>query len=351
MAIDNPIDHPRTLSVMPTYQCTAACTSCGTLSSPNVTTKLSTTQVLKSIDQARGAGVGVVVFTGGEATLEMETLLSGLSAASAAGLRTRLVTNAHWSTTDLQAVHILDEFMAAGLNEINFSTGDQHARFVPVHDVLRAVRHSLAVGLTPAVMIETTARAKVTRALLENDAYHSETMHIYPGRVVKFNESPWMPLKPHRRETYAEGTAIDSGNIDRASGCDSVLSTLTVQADGSLGACCGLGMRLIPELQVGHVDEVPIDAAFATAEQDLLKRWIRLEGPERILQWAAQKDQSIEWEGMYAHRCQACLRMYKDPAVRQIIEQNYAEKVPDILFGEYLLYQFRHGDPSNEIPG
>jgi hypothetical protein len=111
-------------------------------------------------------------------------------------------------------------------------------------------------------------------------------------------------------------------------------------------------MRLIPELNLGHIDDVSLNDAIAEAENDLLKRWIRLEGPERILAWAAEKDRSIEWEGRYAHRCQACLRLYKDPAVRTVIAEHYQEKVPDLLFGEYLLYQFQpaaaggDGDPG-----
>jgi hypothetical protein len=69
--------------------------------------------------------------------------------------------------------------------------------------------------------------------------------------------------------------------------------------------------------------------------QDLLKRWIRMEGPERIVAWAATKDTSIEWEGMYAHRCQACLRLYKDPAIRDVVAEHFMEKMPDLIFGEF----------------
>jgi len=158
--------------------------------------------------------------------------------------------------------------------------------------------------------------------------------------LVKFSESPWMPLNPAKKENYPPGMAIDRNNLAKVRGCDSVIQTITVQADGRIGACCGLGMRLVPELQVGRIGEISLTEGFSEAEDDLLKRWIRAEGPERILAWAAEKDPSIKWEGMYAHRCQACIRLYRDPAVRRIIADQYIEKIPDIVFREFLLYEF-----------
>jgi hypothetical protein len=97
-------------------------------------------------------------------------------------------------------------------------------------------------------------------------------------------------------------------------------------------------MRLIPELNIGSIEDTTIFDAIRDGETDLLKRWIRMEGPEKILAWAASKDSSIEWEGQYAHRCQACLRLYKDDAVRAVIREHHMEKMPDVIYGEYLLY-------------
>lgn len=336
----------RILSLMPTYRCTAACTSCGTLSSPHAKAALTLEQVTGAIRQAKDAGVGLVVFTGGEATLEPESLFTGLRLARDLGLLTRLVTNAHWAGTDEEASAMLADLRAAGLDEINYSTGDQHARFVPVENVLRAVRAAVEAGLAPAVMVETTARRTVTKQVLEEHPYHRETVRRFPGRIVKFSESPWMPLQPSRVESYPDGMAVTAETLPGVRGCDSVLGTVTVQADGAIGACCGLGMRLVPELRVGTVGETTIAEAFDEAEADLLKRWLRVEGPERILAWAATKDPSIEWEGMYAHRCQACLRLYRDDRVRDVVERHHAEKMPDVVFAEYLLYHMPVAPPA-----
>src|SRR5207249_10291620 len=70
--------------------------------------------------------------------------------------------------------------------------------------------------------------------------------------------------------------------------------------------------------------------------KDFLKVWIHYQGPEKILAWAAERDRSIQWEGMYGHRCQACIRVYRDPAVRAVIQNHYQQVIPDVLQSAWL---------------
>ena len=65
-----------------------------------------------------------------------------------------------------------------------------------------------------------------------------------------------------------------------------------------------------------------------------------MEGPERILEWASTHDPEIQWEDMYAHRCQACIRLYKDSRVKTVIQEHHQEKIADVLFNEWLLYHY-----------
>jgi hypothetical protein len=179
-------------------------------------------------------------------------------------------------------------------------TGDQHARFVPVKRVIMATDAALAAGLRVAIMVETTRERSITRESIEGD----------PGYValrdrhgpVMINESPWMPLSPSVRGDYEPDQLVNSRTLPAHGGCDSVLSTTTVQADGTIAACCGIGMRLVPELQVGDIRSTELVEADRRAADDFLKRWIRVEGPERILAWAASKDDSIEWEDSILRR-------------------------------------------------
>jgi organic radical activating enzyme len=242
---------PRTLTLMPTYACTASCRHCGTLSHPNARHRLDLDTVLVAIREAHELGFANVVFTGGEATLEWPNLLEGISCAHALRMPVRLVTNAHWATSPEVAAGRLAELRDAGLSEINFSTGDEHARFVPVDAVVTASLASVRLGFAPFIMVELREERRVTKsvvlALLQASSQGQDEL-----ARIRIEESPWMPLSPSKVAQYPEGVAVDSKNLARQRGCDNVLQTFVVQADGRIGACCGLGMRLIPELQVEH---------------------------------------------------------------------------------------------------
>jgi organic radical activating enzyme len=326
---------PKTLSIMPTYTCTAACTDCGSLSSPHARDRISSDLIQSAIRQAHRLGFANVVFTGGEATLRWRDLIEGLSLARALGLPTRLVTNAHWASTPQRANDRLQELIDAGLDEINYSTGDEHARFVPLERVVHATVAAVRAGLPVSVMIELRRRRAVTAQSIQE---HPLILELGPdaGRIM-IHESPWMPLDPDVTADYAGGDVVTAANLDTRAGCENVLRTYTVQADGKVAVCCGLAQRLIPELSpVEAVGDDFLERAVSAGEADFLKLWIHYFGPERILAWAAQKDPSISWEGRYAHTCQACARLYRDKKVRDVIREHAAEMVATVLQSAWL---------------
>jgi hypothetical protein len=270
-------------------------------------------------------------------------LIKAISYASSLELMTRVVTNAYWAVNDRAAKERMNSFVSAGLWEINFSTGDQHVRFVPIDRVIRATRVAVEVGLPVSVMVETVKERKITKTIIEDLAELKQIRQDFPNAHINIHESPWMPLSAYDAADYPEGISINSSNVASCKGCDSVLSTTTIMADGTIGACCGLGMRLIPELHLGNIREVSLEKAETIADNDFLKRWIRIEGPERILAWAATHNPNIVWENLYAHRCQACLRIYQDHEIRETIQNHHQEKIVDVLYGEWLRF---HYDPN-----
>jgi hypothetical protein len=283
-----------------------------------------------AIDQAARAGYGTVVFTGGEPTLAGSGLLEPMRQAALLGLRVRIVTNAHWAANDEAAVRRVNDFVCAGLAEINFSTGDQHARFVPLKNIFYATRAAVAAGLGVAIIVETVKMRSITK---EHVAAHPEFKRIledFPFAEIPVIEWVWTPLSPYVLERYPDGLTANKSNIDTRKGCDNVLTTMTLRADGNISACCGVGARFIRELTVGNIRKVDLAEADQIATGDFLKQRIRTEGPERILAWAATYDPEIRWENMYAHRCQACARLHSDPKVRRVIADHGASPMAGV---------------------
>ncbi|WP_086843040.1 radical SAM protein [Amycolatopsis kentuckyensis] len=335
MTVDSLVGKRKTLSVMPTFTCTAACTDCGTLSSPQSRERLPLDVITAAIDQAHRLGFANVVFTGGEATLRWRDLLAALAHARDLGLPARLVTNAHWAANPERAREKLAALVEAGLTEINYSTGDEHARFVPVERVVHAAVAAVRAGIPVVVMIEQRRIRTVTADAIRS---HPLVEALGPAAErVRITESAWMPLDPAARAEYPDGAVTTAANLATRRGCDHVLQTYTVQADGRIGACCGLGLRTIAELNPATVEDTDfLTAAMTRSEADFLKLWLHYFGPERVLAWAAGHDPAIDWEGRYAHPCQACGRVYRDERVRAVIREHYREMVAIVLQSAWL---------------
>jgi len=334
----------KTLSVMLTYACTAACKNCGTSSSPKDKNKLNLGAALSGIEQAKTLNFSNVVFTGGESTLRWKDLLVALRHAREFELPTRLVTNAHWATSPARASILIDELRQAGLDEINFSTGDQHVRFVPLERVIFAAVAAIKRKMAVHIMIELTEERAISKDDVLNHAHIQQLSEDERGLLMT-TESPWMPLDPDDIESYPEGIAIDGSNVSKSLGCDSVLQTYVLQADGRIGSCCGLGMRHVPELSVGITEgDSFLSEAIQAAEEDFLKIWLRYKGPEKILAWVAKYDPEISWEGKYGHCCQACMRIYQDPRVHEVIHNHYHEIVSEVV---QLAWLNEHYIPKN----
>lgn len=322
---------PKTLSIIPTYTCTAECRDCGTFSSPRDHTCLGLETILAAIDQAKELGFYNIVFTGGESTLRWKDLLTSIEYAHSIGFPTRIVTNAHWATSMKRANEYIDELIKVGLSEINYSTGDEHTRFVPIEHIINATVAALERNLRVCIMIELKAERKITMAdILEHPMITS--LKTKQRKLLQVSEGPWMRVNPFSVEQYPEDIVINKNNVAMCTGCDSVLQTYVSEANGRIGACCGLGMRIIPELNIGvSQGKNFLKKAIEDSENDFLKVWLYCKGPEKILAWAAEKNPEIKWENMYAHRCQACLRLYKDPKVAEVIREYYTEMISDVL--------------------
>lgn len=346
MKILDPLPNDRILSLLLTLRCTAECTHCGTSSSPRVHSRLPAAQARVLIDDAANAGYRLVVFTGGEPMLYGVDLYELIAHAQCHGQSTRVVTNGFWALGERATARTVRWLTAAGLREINFSTGDQHSRFVPVENVIRGARAALDSGLVVSMMIEVVEAATVTRQTIMEHPLFKELFSDHEAQLINFCESPWMPLDADTIAEYPPDLAANASNLGRRVGCDSILNTTTVLADGRIMACCGLGTQSIPELEVGHVDRNSLAEVDRRMSDDFLKRWIKIEGPERILAWAASKDPSIEWENLYAHRCQACKRLYSDETVRSVISAHHGEKIADVLFQEWMMFHYAGEDAA-----
>jgi Radical SAM superfamily/4Fe-4S single cluster domain len=311
---------PHTLSLITTHQCTAACDHCCFNCTPKIIDAIPVNRLHTLIDEAAELGtIQVIVFTGGECFLLGTDLYELIAHAKRNGFVTRCVTNGYWGTA-ANAQNVVDSLVSAGLDEINFSTGEEHASYVPADRVRVAALACNNAGIRVLINIE-----------LFNDTSFGATSFIgsdglcgaVESKAIRVQRNVWIegdgarPLA-HRREH-------SRFSPDRIGGCHTALSVLAVTPKQSLVACCGLHMERIPELHLGSIKEESLLSLTRRVPDDFLKIWIHVEGPERILQFVKSKVPEYRLPEESVHPCTTCLHLYKDDVARATIVDHYSE--------------------------
>jgi hypothetical protein len=114
-----------------------------------------------------------------------------------------------------------------------------------------------------------------------------------------------------------------------------------------LASCCGLTFEHIDEMKVGSTQEYSLRELYDNQLDDFIKIWLRVDGPEKIFDFAARKDPRILYPPADTHPCQTCTGLFLNERVRNVLAESYQEVVPEVLFRYHLLRNLRRrAEPS-----
>ncbi|MBJ7262446.1 MAG: radical SAM protein [Burkholderiaceae bacterium] len=317
---------PRCLTVLATYKCTAECKECCFESSPRLKQRLTLEEIKSAIRQAHRSfpSIEVVVFSGGETFLLKDDLISAIAYATELGLLTRCVTNGFWGKAEHVAHRTVQSLVAAGLTEINISTGADHQEFVPFASVETASRCLVEGKIRTLVTIEADKPDGVCMETALNSPIFGTLLREQPG-LFSLQSNSWMPFKTNyedRRVSLARGSL--------ETGCKQLLTNIVVTPYKKMSACCGLTFEHIPELTLGDLNDENMTSLYEMARKDFLKIWIHTDGPSVIMRKLFGEDIDDDL-AQFKHICQACVVLHKHPTVRAEIRRRYAESMPDVL--------------------
>lgn len=321
---------PHTLALITTYRCTAACDHCCFSCSPGNAEAIPSRNIRKYIEQASQIpSIKVVVFTGGECFLLGRELDDLVQVAADKGLVARFVSNGYWATSRAAARHRLERLQRCGLKEANYSTGEQHARFVPPEYVRHGAMAAAELGLTSLVAVDAFGDSQ-----FDFDAFVDEPefqRHIEAGTVV-LKVSPWMRFDGRRRLAYTKHY-LNKMKQHRSFGigCATLLKVLGVTPAEDLCVCCGLTLEQIPEMVVGSLRNNTMSELLASTQDDFLKIWIYLQGPDAVLRYARKLDPRIQSPRQQAHTCEVCRYIYRNARIRETVMNHPPENMRDII--------------------
>lgn len=326
--------HPKVLSLIATYKCTAACRHCCFNSNRSRSKRLTLDEMENFINVCDEApSVECIVFTGGECFLLGKDLIKAVEFASKKGLSTRCVTNGYWAESPESARKRLRPLKDAGLGELNISTGDYHQEWISEKSVLNAAEAAVELELKHTmIIVERYKGCRVTARRLAANDYVRALYEASSTSKARFDiiESPWMPMDYNETIEQTADLTANGKNAHLRGGCRSIFTTIAITPHKDIGICCGLSRDLIPELNLPP-DTAPLLKRLAESSTDFIKIWLFVDGPEKILSWAASKNPGIDWERRYGHPCQACLALYKNPIVKETVLEHHHERVTDVL--------------------
>lgn len=338
----NPIN-PKIITIITTYKCSAACRECCFQCSPKISVRLSYEEIKNFIEksvESFGETLKICVFTGGECTLLGEDLFKSIRFAKNMGLRTRIVTNGYWAKTKMSAEKMILKLVNAGLDEINYSTGDNHQEWVSFSTIKNAVLASTAYKLLTFVSIESFSGAKFTKKNFEEDEELNELMD---KSMLNVMSTSWISLK---NEDIIKKSGKKLDNNYNYSGCDSILNFLGLDPYNKIVACCGLTMEYIPSMKLGEFKDKDLKKLHYEQFNDFMKIWIFVEGAEKVLYYASQKNNKlVKYIQTIVHPCQACAYIYNSKEIRETLFKYYHEVFDSVI----LKYENKRKQYYNQI--
>lgn len=329
---------PKVVTLLTTFKCSAKCANCCFQCSPTVSKKMTFEEMKEWIGKCVKAypSIDMVVFSGGECTLLGKTLLKIISFASSLGLHTRIVTNAWWANSYKTALNYVEKLKVAGLTEINFSTGDDHQRWIPFRYVRNAAVASFRKGLGCAINVETHDKSKFDfeKCLLKDRVLASCCSSIINGeRHIYVEHGVWASMREQDGKPFRYDMFKASLNYKR---CNNLFDNIPINPYGEVLACCGITSERNPYLRLGNIKCEEIHRLYERSFMDILKVWLYVSGPISILQFIYDVKKKT-YDVPAQHMCVLCKGIFENAEYMSILKAHINDYAPSVLLKYNLL--------------
>lgn len=224
--------------------------------------------------------------------------------------------------TNQLSINRLKPLVNAGLYEINFSTGDEHSKFVSPENIVNAVLASKELGIrTIIISVESPEDAKLSSSYFKS---HPILGDFISKKQVGCIDASWISFK-QEKETYR----LELQSLNRRP-CDNIFKGIYINPYSQLLSCCGLTVEYNKFLKLGNLEKHSIRDLYEKQFDDLFKLWLFLEGPmaiyEKVMMYQNKAPKSL------GHECAYCMELIRDLTNTNTISEIIQNEMPKLLF-------------------
>lgn len=340
--IENPIKiiEPEILTFITTFKCTAACKNCCFQCSPKPK-KMMTFNNMKNyfnLVVKTYPNIKLLVFTGGECTLLGNDLFKMIKYASEKNIRTRIVTNGWWANGEEYTLKYISKLKKAGLDEINFSTGDDHQRWIDFKKVRNASIAAFQNKIITAINVETKDNYmfNIMDILKKDRFFNSCTTFSKENQNSKIyiERGLWAHTGKHQNDISYN----DFETNIKESRCKNLFNVIPINPYGEVLACCGITSESNPYMRIGNINKENIKQIYERSFKDIIKIWLYTEGPNKIEDFIIQKQSGIINQ-YKEHACVKCRKIFCNDNNIRILKENKRDFLSNIILKYSFIYK------------
>ena len=301
-----------------TSKCNAKCEHCCVDASPSRTELIKKNQLLKLIDEASRYGIKYIAFTGGEVSLCNDHLFYALKQCKRNGIKSIVVTNAHWADNITLAEKYLCILESLDVIEIQYSTDMFHLPHIKFDNVCNAINATKCTSIKPVVML--------TR--VKNDTITMELKNMLLKLGIEIVEQQVVPFSG--RSMGIDKEVLYSYNIDdmRQIGCISVLSP-TICPESNLYACCAsdFGQLKNSNLHFSDLNNESLCSTLKRYENDPIIDSLYLWGPKYLYELIIKKEKNLlkNFKKIYYGYCDLCYSIMRDKSIIECLSEIFED--------------------------
>lgn len=289
----------KTLALIYTWKCNAACESCCYSCHPKRTEKIPLYKALSIVQEAAKIDdIQHLSITGGEPFIYLDDVKEILYEWEKSGKTSNCVTNAFWATSYEKAIKTLRHLKNVGLTTLSLSYDIYHEKFIPVERIIKALKAASDIGLNLEI---NCVRGK-------SDPCLSELLPEITNFKGVFQEGMLVPSGRGALFSPEKFSYLDVLPVERCG----MLNTLAITPNGMVYPCCSV-FGETEFLSLGNINNSSLSTMVEEAQANILFLLLERQGFGTVIDLGKKINPEMPLPVRVVNTCHLCHELFSNP--------------------------------------